>query len=221
MLRYILSLSFVLWTFLALAQGKKSSEDSLKMLRPSSVPSFRLGANLVAPVRTFLSKKYVGVELSAELWGKKGYALVAEGGYASRTRLDEDYQTRGIFMRLGFDYGFWSKNPIKNPLGTWQIGVRLCASSFNYEYRTVISNSYWTPLAINTSGRGKTALWLEVPFSLRAKIGKYLYLGPFLKTKLLLSASQDAILGKLADIPGYGISNTLQAEAGYWIFWKF
>jgi|GEM_PF-3378408 len=213
--RFIYGALLVLFSGLqAQAQTKK---DTLKPQKPFAPQSFRIGVNIYPPVQLLFSPKYQSFELSAEYWQKRGYAFVGEAGYAQHTHNQGDFRVQGMYFRVGAEMGFWERQPLRRPLGAWQMGARFAFSSFNYNLKSEISSPYWGTAIFAEQRKGLFACWIEWHLSLRAKIGKRFLMGPMVKAKNLLYTPSNTLVGKLPEIVGFGIKRGLQGEIGYWI----
>lgn len=215
-----LLLQCLIWYFISSHSHAKSIVRPLPLDTTKSVPkSIRIFTNLYLPTQLFFSDKFKSGEASLELWQKHGKAWVGEIGYASRTRNNGDYRLRGSYLRLGYEIGFWEKQPARRALGAWQMGLRVCGSVAQSKIKSDLNivEPYWGKVTFMEEVRGIFSLWAEAHISLRARIGKRFLMGPMLKAKLLLLTPQSIFGNNPPEIVGFGVRRGIQGEAGYWV----
>ncbi len=196
-LRYIISLFFLLGTFGVQAQ--------LNRYLPSGV---RLGTEVGALPYLIFSQQQNHMEFTGDVDFDRYYAVIDYGQVNYHLNEDTyDYKNNGSYLRVGGDVNFMYKDP---HLNIAFFGIRYAMSNFNdqlnYNTKAVIQSQTGWPSTIETSENNKaSAHWAELDAGLKVRIYKQLFFGFTVRYKVSLKVQSDPN-GHLRPyyIPGFG-----------------
>lgn len=213
MLKYIISLIFLLIGFIAQAQ------DTIAKPKYFDTYGLRIGTDLIKASRNFWDKNYNGFEISGDYrLDKKKYVAIEFGIEDKFTEEDQlTFTTKGMFIRAGLDYNVYENWLDMNNMIF--IGGRYGFASMSQtlnSYNIYETNSYFQNQTIypNSTTNALSAHWLEFIAGVKAEVAKNLYLGFTFRMKLLLAQKQPADFENLY-IPGYGKKFSGSMGAGF------
>jgi len=205
MLKYFISIGFLLMTYSALAQENKTAQDSLKFKEKYGL---RLGADFGKLVKTFIDDDYSGFEINGDYRLTKRLYLAGELGTEENTTSTEflNSTAKGSYFKAGVDY-----NMYKNWLGMENMiysGFRIGASTFNQTINsyTIYNTNQTFPQQVISESRkidGLTGIWAEVIIGIKAETLNNLYVGLNVQFKGLVSETEPDNFENVY-IPGFG-----------------
>jgi hypothetical protein len=174
-------------------------QDTLRTYGP------RFGIDLSRFLYLLTDPAQVGAEVSADFEIYKNMYPVVELGYNTVSESKElfDYESRGNYLRAGFDYNIL---PVKDRSvhHAITVGLRYGISKFTHKSENVfIPNSYWGDYYPETYENSLKAQWLEVAGGMKAEVLPNLFLGWYLRIKLMFKLENDPVMVPEM-IPGYG-----------------
>jgi len=163
----------------------------------------RLGVDIVSPIVTFSSKDFKGWEVNADTDFKNTY-LAIEVGHWSRDIVLENgnYTNSGNYWRIGVDYNFLKKDPVKN---MFFAGFRIGHSKYDEKLDYIITTPEFGSVPNSLENKNFKANWLELTTGLKVKIIKSFWMGYTGRIKLFPGFDKDQQL-QTYDIPGYGLT---------------
>ena len=199
MLKYFISISFILYSLSFFSQEKDSIvfKDSYGL---------RVGIDLYNPISSFIDNSRKGLELVGDYRISKKFYIAAELGYTEKTTdLDLlNFTTNGQYIKAGLDY-----NTYENWLNMENIiyfGFRYGFSTFNQTLnRGIINNDPFLPEQEITTPREYNSLnahWAELVVGLKAEILHNVYLGFSFSGKKMIT-TKEPIGFKNLFVPGF------------------
>ena len=155
MLKYYISITLLLVSFLAIAQDSipptiSVDEVLIDTIKPTDQYGLRLGFDISLPIRSLINDDLKGFEIVGDYRINKNLYAAAEIGYYDRYE-EEDYmnfRTNGSYLKIGVNYNIY-----KNWLGMTNeiyIGGRYGFSTFSQTLIEYSPNFYGTYFPQNT-----------------------------------------------------------------------
>lgn len=187
MLRYSISLFFLLVASMGLAQDEKQKDSVTRKY----AYGLRVGVDLSRPVLSFLNDNYTGLELVGDFRLTEKWWLAAELGNEEKMQeemLGEfvlyEYATSGSYLKAGADFNTYTNwFGMRNQI---HIGGRYAFSTFSHtleNFRFFDSNRLFSPEEFvigSTEAQefdGLNASWIEFVVGMKAEIIKNIYVG--------------------------------------------
>jgi len=211
MLRYIISLLFILNCLVGLSQSKSidlNPKDTTVHLQPYGL---RAGIDLSRLARSLYDKDYTGLEFVGDYRLSQNLYVAAELGNEKNTQQEDwyNYTTSGSYVKLGIDLNVYDNWYGMN--NSIYIGGRYAFSTIKHKlnnYQIFDSNRYWNP-EDNIQGTtdfgefsGLNASWLEFVTGIKVELFSNLYLGASVRLSFLVSDKEDENFANLW-IPGF------------------
>lgn len=190
-----------------------AQEEQPKILRIGGDLS-KIGLRWVMPERTEL-------DFSLDLNMNPKIFAVFEAGHGS-VKAEEhsyDYQSQGIFARIGINYNFLKNEESSYPKENIQIGLRYAWSTYQHEASQQFPTSYWEE-NVGISKERRNTHWLEGIVQAYAPLSSSIYFGWTVRLKARMAQNEGAL--EAYWIPGYGrgVSN-LTTGFNYSVFYLF
>ncbi len=173
-----------------------------------------IGWNVVPTIQTLLNEGNQSAEFSTEINLQHRYFPIVEFGFDNKelTTLSYQYQSSGIFGRLGVNYNFVKPSKLF-PDNSFYFGLRYALASSEHQLTTSISENYWQEtgnVAINPTH--VISAWIESVVGVKAALNKSFYLGA--SVRYAFSPHYYTLsLVVPTYIPGYG-----EISSNKWIF---
>ncbi|MFO8068145.1 MAG: DUF6048 family protein [Bacteroidales bacterium] len=186
-------------------------------------PALRLGFDAAGIIPRIWQPETMQLEFTGDFEYRPNVFISAEGGYLdiNISKEDFDYNSDGIFFRLGADYNLLQK---KEPERSDVIIL-----SFRYGYsvlthqaeRVVITDPYWGTFNTSIDSETLNSHWVEAGFALKTELFNNIFLGWALRGRYLLYQSEDPLLAPY-NIPGFGKikNNKTAVSIHYGIFYR-
>lgn len=199
LLIYILLFIFSICTVTTINAKPKET-----IVPPKRTTFLRLGIDPTRNLQTYLQgADRSGFEIVADYELKDNFLPTVETGYYSWASNNElmEYNSKGTFLRLGFDYNFLSYlSEIDRDI--YFIGARYGITVFNQETPRVNISNYWGDNHLSFGSETVRAHWLEITFGAKVELFNNIFLGWTGRVKKRISTSDTEI--KPYFIPGYG-----------------
>lgn len=211
----LLQILFIFFPLFILAQEPKKDtlQDSTKVREKLKIDGLRVGFDVVQPAITFLDKDIFQLEANSELIFNNKYFLCFDIGMAQIKRFGENYENKGTYFRIGADYNFWHED-LKKTGGILAMGLRYAFANFQHQLAYEIENPYWnTPTSGEISEKNLRVHWIELNFTMKARLFKNLVMGPVVHWAFRLNQPNSIL--PVNDIPGFGIFNGTRINVGY------
>jgi len=181
----------------------------------------RLGFDLVGPGMYIYDNDHLSMEGYVSFDKSEKMSFVLEGGYADYryTQYNYDYQSSGIFTRIGVDFNFLKPEISKGKY--WAgLGLRYGLSIYNSMTPTYEQENYWGTFSSSIPESSGTGHFLEAAPGFRTELLRNLSLGWTLRLKFLLSGGGGKDL-KPIYLPGYGNGEKITTLGiNYYISWS-
>ncbi|MET6991148.1 DUF6048 family protein [Sediminicola arcticus] len=199
MLRYFISIFFLLGFVLGHAQSKSIDLQPKDTIVKKESYGLRVGADLSRLALSFFNENYTGLELVGDYRLTQKLFLAAELGNEDRTKQEDLYNftSSGSYIKAGVDY-----NTYLNWYGmdnTIFLGGRYAISTFSQtlnNYNVFDSNRYWNEVNFadgQSPGQefsGLNASWLELVFGTKVELFANIYLGASVRLGYLVTQKQ-------------------------------
>lgn len=176
MLKYFISILFILLFFSAFSQDK--TKDTIKY---KDRYGLRVGIDIFQPVYSLFDNDKKGLEFVGDFRVTKRFYAAAELGYSEATSKEDyfEFYTNGQYIKAGVDF-----NAYKNWIGMENmivVGLRYAFSTFDQTLNEYTINAdpflpnqtITTPVAYN----GLNAQWIEFVLGLKAEILHNVFMG--------------------------------------------
>ncbi|MGB5275199.1 MAG: DUF6048 family protein [Flavobacteriaceae bacterium] len=211
MLRFFISLFFLLFLFKGQAQGKPIDLNPTDTVVYTQPYGLRVGIDLSRPLTSFFNKDYTGLEFVGDYRLSQNLYLAGELGNEKKTKQEDLYHftTSGSYLKVGVDY---------NTYGNWYgeqnmitVGGRYAVASFSQtlnNYELFDTYRYWNPngftpgSSIAEEFKGRTASWIEAVVGIKMEVFKNLYLGGSIRMGILVGNKESERFPNLF-IPGF------------------
>lgn len=203
MLRYIISLLFLLTCSQIWGQLDKSPQDTVTY---KDRYGLRVGIDVVRPILSIAGDDMKGFEIVGDYRLTKRFYLATELGFRDQTRQEDyfNFSTKGQYIKLGVDY-----NAYKNWLGMENmivVGLRYGFSTFSQSINEYTINSDpFVPVRTETEGityDGLTGHWAELVLGLKVEVLHNIFLGVSFRGNTLISSKEPENFKNLY-IPGF------------------
>lgn len=204
MLRYIISITFLLSVLFVSAQETEKEKDTAAY---KDRYGLRVGLDIVLPFYTFFSDDTKGFEIVGDYRFMDRFYLATELGYRDHTDQEDYYNftTQGQYIKLGVDY-----NAYKNWIGMENmivVGFRYAFSTYDYNINEYAINADpFVPLRTETdalSYENLNAQWIEFVLGLKVEVLHNVFLGVSFRGNAMIS-SKDPDNFKTLYVPGFG-----------------
>ena len=197
MLKYFISICFVLVCFVGISQNKQANTTTKNSAAYKETYGLRIGADLSKLLLTFLNKDYTAIEFVGDYRLAQKLYLAVELGDEKKTNQEDLYNftTSGRYLKLGVDY-----NTYKNWYGMNNsifIGGRYAVSNFSQtlnNYKLFNSNRYWNPedFAVGSTTpkefKGLSASWIEFVLGIKTELFTNIFLGSSVRLGFLIKS---------------------------------
>ncbi len=186
-------------------------------------PALRLGVDVSGIIPSIWQPETMQMEFTADYELKQKVFIAAEAGYLDIdiSREDFDYNSDGLFFRLGADYNLLKKKDHNNN-DVAIILIRYGYSVLSHQSsRVTISDIYWGDLNTSIDSETLSSNWIEAGFSLKTELFSNIFLSWSLRGRYMFFQSKDPLLEPY-NIPGFGIikSNNTAFTIHYGIFYR-
>jgi len=174
-------------------------QDTLRTYGPT------LGLDLARFVYYFSDPAIYGAEASVDVELFNRFYPVFELGYGnlSDSISTSDYNSQGIYGRLGLDYNVLPPKD-RSVHHSISLGLRYGTAVFQHKASNIlVPSDYWGDFLIDDYENTLNAHWLEIAGGLRAEVLPNLFLGWSVRYRILLNPDLDPQVSPLL-IPGYG-----------------
>lgn len=204
MLRYIISLTFLLAGITVSAQKTDKAKDTVAY---KDRYGLRVGLDVVLPFYTFFTEDNKGFEIVGDFRLTNRVYLASELGYRDHISQEDFYNftTKGQYIKIGADY-----NAYKNWIGMENmivVGFRYAFSTFNYDVNEYAINADpFVPPRTETdalSYENLNAQWVELVLGLKVEVLHNVYLGVSFRGNALISSKDPDNFMNLY-VPGFG-----------------
>lgn len=208
MLRYFISILFLLVAVPVWAQEEAEEEEPPKAVVVDSMHQLRFGFDLSRVLFNQLQKdleKRTSYEFEVDYFLKKDLYVVAEGGFgnASLTYDDLAYDSRNIFFRAGINKSLLSRLSQDD----WDmafIGLRYGLGIGERGSATyTITDSTWGSVGGSVPATNFNAHWIEITGGVRVEVARNIFIGWNVRGKFMLNFRQFQELPPY-NIAGYG-----------------
>lgn len=183
---------------------------SKKVFRPTLM-SAAAGINFWDPLMRAFGQDYGGADIWFALNLKNRFIPIAELGLgqANSTPDDGNFTYKGktaFYGKIGMNYNFMAS---KDPRYQLYAGVRLAATSFNFDVLDVtVNNGYWdgSPSRFDLTDQHSSALWGEFLVGIQVELFRNISLGWAIRYNFPFSI-KDTPNARPWYIPGYGTRN--------------
>ncbi len=181
----------------------------------------RIGADVFGPGYYLADKNTFAVEgfLSADRNSTISYSLDAGYNKFSYSQYNYEYNSSGLFMRLGLDFNIISPSTSK---GRYFAGAGLKYGISLYTHETPLFNdeNYWGSSTGSIEKSTKLAHFIEASPGIRTELFSNFSIGWSIRLKLLISAGTGKDL-KPVYIPGYGNgTKSFSPGINYYLIWS-
>jgi hypothetical protein len=178
----------------------------------------RPGLDISRPLATMVTDYRSSAEVSFEI-GLNRYFLIAEAGTENNDRVEDyQYQSRGNYYRLGFDYNITPYNAFKNVVS---FGLRYAQADFSDEILMVYDNAPFQPIEVLRKNEELKARWLEGTFNLKVRVWENLFMGYIIRLKFAKKVNGQVDELQPYDLPGFGRNDrTFTLGLNYSISWS-
>lgn len=211
MLKYFISLTFVLSSVTVFAQDKTIDTQPKDTVVYQQSYGIRVGVDLSRIIISSLDDNYTGLELVADYRLTQDLYLAAELGNEDKTQQEDLYEfnTSGSYIKVGID-----RNTYANWYGERNLifyGGRLGFSTFSNtinNYQIFDNNRYWNPEDFATASEtpeefsGRTASWIEAIFGTKVELLPNIYLGASIRLGFLFTDANEGRFPILY-VPGF------------------
>lgn len=218
-LTYIISISFLMHSFLLHSQDTTTNTDSTFL--KTNRYGLWVGTDLYKLARTAFDENYTGLEITGQYRLTKKMFLAADVGNEKITQNDSQLSTTtiGTFIAAGFNYNLYTNwLDMENQI---YIGMRYGLSSFSQtlnSYEIYDANPYFpNPNKVVDSGdsySGLTAQWAEVVLGMNVKVFNNVFVGFSLNMNVLLTNKTPPNFDNLY-IPGFNRTYNGDFGAGF------
>lgn len=186
-------------------------------------PSIRIGFDVAGIINRVWQPEILQIEITADSEFTPNWFIAAEGGYLDIdiSRESFDYNSGGIFFRLGTDYNLLKKRePESNDVVLLSLRYGFSMLT-HYSDRIIINDSYWGDFPTDISAENLNSHWLELGFALKTELFKNIFIGWSFRGRYLLHSTKDPMLSPY-NIPGFGKvrSNNTALSMHYGIFYR-
>lgn len=189
------------------AQEKKQIADITKTLW---LNGFTVQADVSSLLTSLLVKgeTYSG-EGGVQIDIKHKFYPIVELGFGGANKLTAaniDFNTYGLYGRLGVDYNLIKPKEDSKPTNNlFLVGLRMGMSNFSYNISNlIITDDYWGGTEIlNYSDKPATKVWFEIVAGVRVEVVKNIYMGWTIRNKHLLNTDKEGQVSSWY-IPGFG-----------------
>ncbi|MFT6796942.1 MAG: hypothetical protein ACJART_002089 [Maribacter sp.] len=211
MLKYFISLTFVLSSVTVFAQDKTIDTQPKDTVVYQQSYGIRVGVDLSRIIISSLDDNYTGLELVADYRLTQDLYLAVELGNEDKTQQEDLYEfnTSGSYIKVGID-----RNTYANWYGERNLifyGGRLGFSTFSNtinNYQIFDNNRYWNPEDFATASEtpeefsGRTASWIEAIFGTKVELLPNIYLGASIRLGFLFTDANEGRFPILY-VPGF------------------
>ena len=203
MLKYSISLLFLLSFYAAFAQLGKSAQDTATYKDRYGI---RVGIDVVRPIYSLFSDEKKGFEIVGDYRVAKRFYIATELGYRDQTRQEDffNFSTKGQYIKIGADY-----NAYKNWIGMENmivVGLRYGFSTFNQTVNEYSINADpFVPVRTETEETnydGLNAHWAELVLGLKVEVLHNVFLGVSFRGNTLITSTQPDNFKNLY-VPGF------------------
>ena len=202
----------------AQSENDTAESDSVKMEFELMPKSFRIGVDLVGPIRSMIESDYSELEFTSDLAINK-FLINVDYGILDRKRVGEDvdYHVSGVFFRAGIDFNVLKKDPDGN---AFFFGIKYGRGSSNhslaYNYNDLI-------FGVNSDVRelkGVKVRWFELNSGVKVKLFWEIWAGFTGRLKFAPKFDNSSILEPY-ELPGYGYaSRKFNWGLDYYLFYR-
>ncbi len=203
MLRYTISIVFLLTCSIAVAQLGKNEQDTVTYKDRYGI---RVGIDIIRPIVSIYDDDKKGFEIVGDYRVTKRFYLATELGFRDETRREDffNFSTKGQYIKVGVDY-----NAYKNWLGMENmivVGIRYGFSTFSQTVNEYTINADpFIPLRTETEGityNGLNGHWAEIVLGLKVEVLHNVFLGVSFRGNTLISSKKPDNFKNLY-IPGF------------------
>ena len=203
MLKYSISLLFLLTFYTSFAQLGKSAQDTVTYKDRYGI---RVGIDVVRPFYSLFSDDKKGFEIVGDYRIANRLYIATELGYRDQTRQEDffNFSTKGQYIKIGADY-----NAYKNWIGMENmivVGLRYGFSTFNQTVNEYSINADpFIPARTETEQAtydGLNAHWAELVLGLKVEVLHNVFLGVSFRGNTLITSTQPENFKNLY-IPGF------------------
>lgn len=204
MLRYIISIMFLLAGITVSAQKTVSAKDTVAY---KDRYGLRVGLDVVLPFYTFFTDDNKGFEIVGDFRFTDRFYLASELGYRDYTDQEDFYRftTKGQYVKIGVDY-----NAYKNWIGMENmivVGFRYAFSTYDYKVNEYnINADPFVPVRTETDALSYDNLnsqWIELVLGLKVEVLHNVFLGVSFRGNALISSKEPDNFMNLY-VPGFG-----------------
>jgi hypothetical protein len=193
-----------------------SAQDTIPV-----VYKIKVGADIIGPGYYIYDHNNLTIEgfISVDIDTNK--AVVFETGYHDfkYTQYNYDYQSKGLFFRMGMDFNFLHPQVSKGQYYAG-VGLRYGLTVYSYEVPILEYDNYWGTATSSISPSTHAAHFIEVSPGIRTELFRNFSIGFTVRLRLLIYTGTSADL-KPIDIPGYGNgTKRLSPGLNYYLIWS-
>ncbi len=207
MLKYIISILFIVLSIPAFAQEEDSTDAEKPRVDADSFHQFRMGIDVSRPIINAFIKERQAYEFAVDYYHKKELYFVAEGGWGSADVTDSAqqlvYNTTNTFFRVGINKGMLNRLS-RNDWDMAFIGLRYGVGFIhrsNASYTTY--DNFWGTTTGTVPAKNYTAHWAELTGGVKVELFKGIFAGWNVRAKFLFNKNTFSELPP-AYIAGYG-----------------
>ena len=168
-------------------------------------PSVRVGFDVATALNRIWQPEVRELEFSLDGEFMPNWFIAAEAGHLDIQieRESFDYNSNGVFFRVGADYNVLRKRDDTSNDVIILFARYGFATLTHSSDRIQVSNQYWGDLDTSFSSEKINSHWVELGFSIKAELYRNIFIGWAVRGKYLLYRSRDSLVDPYL-IPGFG-----------------
>jgi hypothetical protein len=193
-----------------------SAQDTIPV-----VMKIKLGADIFGPGLYAADRNNLTVEGFVSVDADTNKAIVLEAGYHNfkYSQYNYDYQSNGVFMRIGVDFNLLQP-PVSQGKYYAGLGLRYGLSIFSDEIPYLKNDNYWGTAESSIPRATHAAHFVEVSPGIRTELFRNFAIGWTIRLRILIFSGSDKDQTPVG-IPGYG-NGTKRFSPGinYYVIWS-
>jgi len=204
---YSISILLIISQIGVFAQSKKSEPKIEKTNWWNGMLVQMDAASLVGSALTY--KESYSLESAVQFDLNQKYFPVVEAGIAGADKITStgnNFQTNGVFSRVGVDFNLMNKSKDSKPTNNlFMVGARIGFTAFNYNINNIeIADEYWkTTETLNYRNQFASKVWFEIVAGIKVELTKNIFVGWTVRNKNMIGQSTEGDVSPFY-IPGYG-----------------
>ncbi len=180
----------------------------------------RVGMDIAGPIYNLWEPRIFNYEAMADIDFSKffGVAEIGTGGYQAQSSDLTNYQSSGVFMRIGADVNMIARDP---HLNVFFFGLRYATSTYRESVQGATPANGWPADVKSLEQSGSRANWAEMNIGMRVRLKGPFFAGYAIRLKLLKHNTYNEGRFDSFFIPGYGVAaNTTNWGVSYYIQYR-